>query len=93
MFLVPGILWAISISILSKWKHYRLFFVINTVLFISYLLYLIYGNLPFNGHDEYGIQRISYIIFVPTIHVIVNFFLAVLIRLKTKKSNFHTNIL
>jgi hypothetical protein len=43
-------------------------------------LYLIYGNLPFIGHDEYGHKRMGYIILVPMVHILINFVIALLIK-------------
>ena len=88
IFIVPGILWYISISLLSKWKYFKQFFVVNGILVLAYSLYLIYGNLPFIGHDEYGLQRMGYIIIVPIIHVAIGFFTALVIRWKSKKVEF-----
>ena len=87
IFFIPGILWIISIWLLSKWKFFKLFFVLNAVLVLAYSLYLIYGYPPFIGHDEYGIQRFGYIIFVPVLHVVINFFLSLVISLKLKGIN------
>lgn len=85
IFLVPGALWITSLALLSKWKFFKLFFVLNAILVIAYLLYLIYGNPPFIGHDEYGLQRFGYVVFVPMVHIVLNFFLALIIRWRYKK--------
>lgn len=83
--LVLGILWIINIPLLSKWKHNKLYFALNAVLFFSYTFYLIYGNPPFIGHDEYGLQRFGYIIFTPVVHIVISFFLTIIIRLGFNK--------
>tara|TARA_B100000949_G_C14109061_1_gene377546 strand:+ start:137 stop:469 length:333 start_codon:yes stop_codon:yes gene_type:complete len=80
--IVIGTHWLINIAMLSKWKHNELVFVINTSLFIIYTLYLIFGHPWFIGHDEYGIQRLWFIITTPTIHVLLNFLLSLVIRLR-----------
>ncbi len=84
IFLVPGILWYISMALLSNWKYFKLFFVLNAILVVGYSLYLIYADLPFIGHDEYGIQRLLYVIFVPIIHIVLIFLLAFFIKWRCK---------
>lgn len=74
----------LSISLISKWQYFRLFFIINAIITIGYFLYLIYGNLPFIGHDEYGIQRLFYILFVPVTHILINLVVVLIIRWKLK---------
>ncbi|MBC73104.1 MAG: hypothetical protein CMH47_12735 [Muricauda sp.] len=80
--LVIGILWIINVPMLSKWKNNKLSFGLNTLLFIIYTLYLIYGNPPFIGHDEYGIRSLWFIILFPIIHIVINILFSIVIRLR-----------
>ncbi|MAO18857.1 MAG: hypothetical protein CMH44_18665 [Muricauda sp.] len=80
--LVIGILWIINVPMLSKWKNNKLSFGLNTLLFIIYTFYLIYGNPPFIGHDEYGIRSLWFIILFPIIHIVINILFSIVIRLR-----------
>ena len=80
--LVIGILWIINVPMLSKWKNNKLSFGLNTLLFIIYTFYLIYGNPPFIGHDEYGIRSLWFIILFPIIHIVINTLFSIVIRLR-----------
>ena len=77
---VAGILWIISIRLLLKWKHFRLFLVINGILVLTYSYYLMYGSPSLIGHDEYGLQRVFYLLLFPILHIVVCFFIALGIR-------------
>lgn len=85
-FLIPGILLFVSLFWLAGWRHFRLYLTINVFTVAAYFLYLIYGNLPFIGHDEYGLQRLGYLIVVPVTHIYINFFLALWIKWKYLKA-------
>ncbi len=82
--LVFGVQWLINIRMLSKWKHNKLLFTLNATLFIIYMFYLIYGNPPFIGQDEYGIQRLWFIIFIPIMHIVINLLLILIISWRYK---------
>ncbi len=71
-FCVPIILWLLSIYLLSDWKKFNLFFVINAILVITYLSYLPQENL----NDPYGLGNLIFIIEVLFTHVLVVFVFA-----------------
>ncbi len=81
-FIIPGTLFYFSVLWLYEWKHFRRFLVLNILLTVGYTLYLIYGDPRFIGHDEYGLQRMAYLIIAPVAHIYINFFIALRIKCK-----------
>ena len=81
------ILWIISIFIFKEWKYFGKLFLINTIILICYGYLILYTNLNFVGHDEYGLGKILLLVSSLIIHTILNFGLALFYKYKLKKAN------
>ncbi|SHJ42441.1 hypothetical protein SAMN04488007_0291 [Maribacter aquivivus] len=85
------VLWALSIYLVRKWKHFWIFFAINFAILAIYTTYIIYGNLDFLGHDEYGLGRLMMLFAIPLIHVLIAFILAMVINYRLQKITIANN--
>lgn len=68
---IPFFLWAASLYLLSNWKWFWKFVIINTILIIIYIPYILFGKIAYLSHDEYGIGRAMLLFLVPIIHAII----------------------
>lgn len=69
---------------LKDWKHFWKFFVANSIIFISYLVFTSNPEFMDFGHDEYGLNRLSTIIFAIFTHIILGLIFAIGYRLKRR---------
>jgi hypothetical protein len=61
-----------------------MFFGINLMLFIAYMIWLSQSELAFLGHDEYGLRQMFLIGIVSFVHVIAGFIFAIINRRQLK---------
>ncbi len=76
------ILWIWSIYLIKNWRYFWIYFIINFLIVTSYIIYTIYGNLSFLGHDEYGLGRLFMLFVFPIGHSILGFIIALIINKK-----------
>lgn len=81
LILFPAI-WIISLFILSKWKHFYLFFGINLLIIGLYFYLITYTKIINSGHDEYGLGVIFYNLLFLMIHAFLGFIFALFYKSK-----------
>jgi hypothetical protein len=86
IFVVLIILWIASILLLSAWKHFYKFILLNSGIIITYLCIIKFGGDYIWGHDEYGLGKILMLIFSLFLHTIISFIFALYINY-TLRSN------
>jgi len=84
--LCSPIIWTISLVILSKWKHFWKFFLLNALVIATYLTILVNPELSNFDHDEYRLNRFFHIIIAVFIHIILGGLFALYKRGKLKES-------
>ena len=77
---IPVILWWVSILILSKSGKFITVFLVNTAILVSYILYLLYGDLSFPKGDPYGLGKLMMFYILPVIHIFIGFGYAIIKR-------------
>lgn len=80
-------LWIWSIYLLRNWKHFWTYFTINFLIVIGYIIYILYGELQFLGHDEYGLGRLSMFFVFPIGHAVLGSIIALIIKWKITNAN------
>jgi hypothetical protein len=84
--LVSPVLWLISVSMLTEWKHFWKFFIANSLILALYLTFIMDPVFVDFGHDEYGLKRLTTSIAAIVTHIVLGLVFAVGHRLKVKKS-------
>lgn len=79
-------LWIWSIYLVRNWKYFWVYFLINLIIMASYFIYLVYGDLNFLGHDEYGLGRLYLFFSWPIKHAIVGSVIAIIINRKITRN-------
>ena len=74
--MIPLGLWVLSLYWLSSWTKFWLFFIINLILLISYVIWLAHFKLDFLGTDPYGLGQIFLIATIIAGHVLAGFIFA-----------------
>ena len=80
-------LWVWSIYLLRGWKNFWTYFTINLLLVVGYIIYILYGKLPFLGHDEYGLGRLFMLFVLPIGHALLGSIIALIIKWKITNAN------
>jgi hypothetical protein len=77
IFLIPFILWILSLVLLSSWDSFFKFAIWNAIIIILYVCLIIYGGSSIFGHDEYGLGKFSLLIFCIISHTLIVFIFAI----------------
>ena len=80
--LLPAFLWSISLYILSNWKWFWKFSILNGFLIIIYIPYILFGEIAYLSHDEYGIGRLMLLLLLLIIHAITVLIFAVIRKVR-----------
>jgi len=81
------VIWIISITLLSRWKHFWTFFCVNAVILFFYLYILITPEFSNFGHDEYGLNRFVHILMAIVVHIVLGGIFALYKRGKMAKAH------
>ena len=84
--LIPIILWISSAYMLSNWIKFKLFFISNALLVITYVGIIIYGKTAIWEHDEYGLGMLFRLAFCLIFHVLIVFIFALFKRRQIKNT-------
>jgi uncharacterized membrane protein len=82
--LISPVLWIISLIFLKRWKHFKRFFIINTLVFVVYVLIILNVNFPAFANDEYGLKRFFFATGIVVAHIILGFIFSLGFYLKRK---------
>lgn len=87
LLIFPFILWAFTLVLLSNWKYFLKFLILNIFLVIVYFCIIIYkGNYIF-GHDEYGLKVFISLFICIITHILIGFIFAVYQNYKLRKND------
>ncbi|GGG47377.1 hypothetical protein GCM10010976_18480 [Bizionia arctica] len=84
--LIPIILWISSAYMLSNWIKFKIFFIANALLVITYVGIIIYGKTVIWEHDEYGLGMLFRLAFCLISHVLIVFIFALFKRRQIKNT-------
>jgi len=70
----------------AKQKSFKKIFITHSVVFITYILFVIYYSKLITGHDEYGLGQLGLGISLIVIHIIVGFIHGLFLNYKSKKA-------
>ncbi|TMM29618.1 hypothetical protein FDT66_10920 [Polaribacter aestuariivivens] len=79
------IIWIVSIYVLSYWKQFFRFLLLNTFLVAFYLYVIIFYGKNIWGHDEYGLGALGRIILSFMFHTITVFIFSIYKSYQLKK--------
>lgn len=79
--------WIWSVYLIRKWNYFWTYFIINFLIVSGYTIYILYGELPFLGHDEYGLGRLFMLFAFPIGHAILGLLIALIIKWKITTAN------
>jgi hypothetical protein len=82
--LIPIILWISSIYMLSNWVKFKVFFIANGILIITYVGILIYWKSLWRN-DAYGLGLLFRLAVCLLTHVLIVFIFALIKRQQLKK--------
>lgn len=80
-------LWIWSVSLVKNWKYFWTYFIINFLIVVGYIVYILYGDMPLLGHDEYGLGRLFMLFAFPIGYAILGFLIALIINRKITIAN------
>lgn len=70
----------------AKQKSFKKIFIAHTLVFVTYILFVVYNSKLITGHDEYGLGQLGLGISFIVIHIIVGFIHGLFLNYKIKKS-------
>jgi hypothetical protein len=70
----------------AKHKSFKKIFIVHTIVFILYTLFVVNYSKLLTGHDEYGLGQIGLGIAFIVIHIIVGFIHGLFLNYKKKKT-------
>lgn len=70
-------IWFISLFLLSYWKYFYKFLLINAIIVILYYVIIVYGKNYFWGSDPYGLGMFLRLVLTVICHTIIIFIFSI----------------